>query len=205
MLILLATHAPRRIPCSEPWNFFFFSLFLSLVSIESKDHKSFGSTFSAASLDCMYVGIAQGRQAPIINKIKIFTIVEETVYCTYMYVRTRICRPIQHQHAIPAHLRYTYIDCACIVLFEKKKGILIDPEAGTAKSIFLAKFSTTSNYSYTSHDLHGQQRSGPQPKYLCGWPVCGQSSATSMMARKLVHRFYLTSFFLSRLRLLRTK
>lgn len=39
-------------------------------------------------------------------------------------------------------------------------------------------------------------------RWLCGWPVCGQSSAASMMARKLVHRLYLTSFFLSRLRLL---
>lgn len=144
-------------------------IFFSLVSIESKDHKSFGSTFSAASLDCMYVGIAQGRQAPIINKIKIFTIVEETVY-----VRTRICRPIQHQHAIPAHLTYTYIDCACIILFEKKKGILIDPEVEPTKSIFLAKFSTTSNYSYTSHDLHGQQRSGPQPE-LFVWVACMRS------------------------------
>lgn len=111
----------QDVSLAQSLGIFFSSLFLSLVSIESKDHKSFGSTFSAASLDCMYVGIAQGRQAPIINKIKIFTIFEGTVYILYMYVRTRICRPIQHQHAIPAHLRYTYVDCACIVLFEKKK------------------------------------------------------------------------------------
>lgn len=92
----------------------------------------------------------------------------------YMDILTRICRPIQHQHAIPAHLRYTYIDCACIVLFEKKKGILIDPEVGTSKSIFLAKFSTTSNYSYTSHGLHGQKRSVPQPE-LSVWVACMRS------------------------------